>query len=45
MDSDFFVDIGFTVLLRLIKDKSRWRKFIPALKKLRDKLNELPLDN
>lgn len=45
MDSDFLIDIGFTVILRLVKDKSRWRKFIPALVKLRDKLNALPLDN
>ena len=43
MDSDFLIDIGFTVLLRLVQQPAKWHKFTPALKKLRDKLNALPL--
>lgn len=36
---DFWVDIGFAVLLRLLKDKREFPKFKAAFLKLRDAIN------
>jgi hypothetical protein len=38
-------DIAFAVLFRLLKDKRQIAHFKPALRKLRDILAGLPLDN
>jgi hypothetical protein len=38
-------DIAFAVLFRLLKDPRQIKHFKPALKKLRDILSGLPLDN
>lgn len=37
--SSFFVDIGITVLLRLISDGKIPKKYVKGLAKLRDALN------
>jgi hypothetical protein len=40
---DFWVDIAFAVLFRLLKDETTRRKYLKALVKLRDELDGLPL--
>ena len=43
--TDFFIDIGITVLLRLVSDKKIPKKYVKALQKLRNALNlALPED-
>ena len=37
--TDFFIDIGITVLLRLLSDRKIPAKYVKALIKLRDRLN------
>ncbi len=42
--ADFWVEIAFTVLFRILKDHGKVTQYQKALCKLRDILNGMPLD-